>query len=433
MFRALWKGLNNRQRIILRCMAEVTYPETADSIGNIVGSLIKSPNQFNRAFEGLKSLSLVVERGANSQGRNFDLHPLVRSFIRTEYPTEQERLPYIRPILLFFARFIKGSAEPSQDAPLEDLQRWTAKAELELATNDPATALETISRADDHLIARGFHEEFFRVAKLILDLINWNSIEMQDSLKFHTVISNMISTLVEHKREEEARHYLNRYEEIGGNRTVARLRFCKVACYLEWMLGNYEKVIALGREGIKLKAQSGIDTQEDTSNILALALRDSGKWDEALKIFAPNQSIEEILSEDHQKLGKDASFYGNIGRCLQFKGQLEFALHCYVNATELLQNASTSTVILNKGYAGLWIGEVLEGLGDYNSAYNFYRQAVNIWSERAPLRVSKPIEKLEKVRQFINANCASITNSEVDVFCRNWIANYRQTHKKNRK
>ena len=430
MFKALWKGLNSRQQSILRCMAEVRYPETAELIRDFVGSLIKSYNQFQRAFEGLKALSLVVERGLDSRGKKFDLHPLVRSFIRTEYPSQQERLPYIKPILLFFTRLITSLSEPSQQARLEDLLRWTAKAELELASNDSKAALETISRCSDRLVARGFHEEFFRVAKLILDSIDWNTIENQNSPQFHNVINHLISTLVEHHREDEARLYLKRYEISGGSSTVARLRVCKRACYVEWMVGDYDKAILLGREGVRMRKESGIDTEHDPSHTLALALRDSGQLDAALEIFAPDQTVEEILLEDHLNSGKNAIFYGNVGRCLQFKGQLAFALQCYVNSAELLQNSSDSSGIMNQGYAALWIGEVLEELGDYNSAYNFYSQAIIIWEKRAPIRVSIPREKRERVSHLVDSNCVFSTNDEVEFFCRDWLSKYRQSVEK---
>ncbi|MFL6257983.1 MAG: hypothetical protein ACJ74T_23485, partial [Pyrinomonadaceae bacterium] len=430
MFRALWKGLNERQRMILRCMAEVGYPETADFINDFVGTLIKSPNHFNRAFTGLKSLSLVVERGAVRGERKFDLHPLVRSFIRTEFPTVQERQPFIKPVLLFLAQFITSRSIPLQDASIEDLQRWTAKAELETASNVPVTGLETLSSVADNLIARSFHEEFFRVAKLVLDQVDWHSIEIQDSPIFHTVVELLIPALGEHKREEEARYYLNLYEEATGHRTVARMRFCRVASYLEWLLGNYKQGIKLGQEGVNLKQQSDIDTELDSSHSLALALRDSGRWNEALKIFTAHQSIDDILLEDHRSSGKDASFYGNVGRCLQFKGEVQFALHCYVNAAELLQNGKKAVDIVNKGYAALWIGEALEALDDYNSAYSFYRQAVSIWSRRAPLRVPMPKGRIENISQLVDATCITATDSEVFSFCQSWIGNYRQSVKK---
>jgi len=424
MFRALWKGLNDRQRILLRCMAEISYPEGKDSIKNFVGALIRSPNHFNRAFEGLKSLSLVVERGSDSGGSRFDLHPLVRSFVRTEYSAHKERLPYIQTILGVLIRLITGLEEPSKEAPLEDLQRWTTKAELELASSDRVGALKTLASAADQLIARAFHEEFFRVAKLILEEVDWDSIEMQDLTAFHDVIGDAISSLVEHNRQEEARQYLNRYEAVTENRTVARLRFCKVACYLEWIVGNYEDAIALGREGLTLKSESDIDTTEDTSNTLALALRDNGNYDEALKLFAPDQTIEEILDEDHRTSGRNASFYGNVGRCLQFKGQLDYALNCYVKSARLLQNSSGAVDVLNKGYAALWIGETLEGLGDHHAAYYFYRQAVYIWSKRAPLRVAVPIQKLEKFHNLEEDNRAVTTENAVDIYCRSWISTW---------
>lgn len=422
MFRALWRGLNERQRTILRCMAEIHYPETRDSIHDFVGSLAGSRVQFIRAFEGLKALSLVVERGSSSQGSNFDLHPLVRNFIRTEYPSKQDRLPYIQPILLFLARFIQGLSAPSENSPLEDLQRWSAKAELEMATKNQKGALETISRASDQLIARGFHEEFFRVAKAILEEVNWSSIEMQDSKNFHDAVIHVISSLVEHKREAEAREFLVRYGEAAGT-TVARLRFLKEASYLEWILGNYPQAIAFGREGTRLKEQSDVDSTAaaDISYNLALALRDSGKWDEALKIFAPDQSIEEILAQNPSTSGRGATFYGNVGRCLQFKGELSKALQCYVKSASILQRSSTSIDILNRGYAALWIGEALESLNDLDPAYRFYRYAVHIWSRRAPLRVGEAIGRLNSLSSRIKKESILVSDNDAEKYCRRWI------------
>jgi tetratricopeptide (TPR) repeat protein/predicted MPP superfamily phosphohydrolase len=433
MFRALWKGLISRQQTVLRCMAELSYPETQEAIQYFVGNLIKSPNQFNRAFEGIKTLSLVVERGFTSRGKTFDLHPLVRSFIRTEYPTQQDRLPYIRPILIVLAQFIKGLAGPSESAALEDLQRWTTKAELEVAANDDTAALETLFRTADQLIARAFHEEFFRVAKLLLDKVEWTAIEMQDSQHFHSIVGSVIRALGEHDREAESRSYLRRYEEAVGNRTVARLRYCRTACYVEWVLGNYPAAIALGREGMALKTQSGIDTQEDISNSLALALRDSGNIEEALKIFAGDQPIEDVLLEAQHTSGKDPSFYGNIGRCLQFNGEVDDALLCYVKSSELLQKSSSANDVLNRGYAALWIGEVLESVSDFKSAFCFYRLATSVWTKRSPLLVGKPMEKLQHIHDRVDENWSLMSNSAVDKYCRKWITEHSDSYKKSKK
>jgi len=429
MFKALWRALNNRQKAILRCMAEVSYPETEESIRHFVGNLIKSPNQYKRAFEGIRTLNLIVERGFTSRGKTYDLHPLVRSFIRTEYRSQQDRLPYIKPILIVLAGFINGLAGPSESAALEDLQRWTTKAELELAASDDSAALETLALTEDQLVARGFHEEFLRVAKVLLDRVNWTAIETQDSPRFHNVVNEVITTLAEHDRESEARSYLEKYQESVGNRTVARLHYLGTACYLEWILRNYEQAIQLGKEGVSLKAQSGIDTQQDTSYTLALALRDGGRLDEALKIFTGGQTIEEVLSEDHLISGKRGPFYGNIGRCLQLKNEFDKALRCYVKSAELLYKSSGAGDIMNRGYAAMWIGETLTQKGDHKAAYAFFRSAIYIWTKRSPLLVGKPMEKLAMIRDRVDENWASMSNSAVDKYCRNWISSWLPSHK----
>jgi tetratricopeptide (TPR) repeat protein len=330
---------------------------------------------------------------------------------------------------LVLAAFIEGLKSPTETAALEDLQRWTAKAELEIAADDNTSALETLARTDDQLIARGFHEEFLRVAKVLLQRTNWSSVETQDSPHFHSIVKNLINTLAEHDRETEARLYLKKYEEAVGTQTVARIRYLNTACYVEWILQNYAKAIAIGKEGVAIKAQSGIDTEEDVSHSLALALRDDGKLDEALKIFTGGQQLGDILTEDPLESGKSGPFYGNIGRCLQLKHQLDDALRCYVKSAALLYKSSSAETILNRGYAAFWIGETLEKKTDFKSAYAFLRSAIYIWAKRSPLLVGRPMKTLALIRDKVDEQWASMSNSAVDKYCRDWISNWRPSQK----
>src|SRR5262249_40632293 len=158
-------------------------------------------------------------------------------------------------------------------------------------------------------------------ATSILDQIDWSSIVVQDLPRFHDLVVTTIKTLAEHKRENQARQYLDRFDGTTQG-TVSRLRYYKAASYVEWILGNFNAAIRLAREGIKLKTQD-IDTDFDTRNELALALRDHGDWDEALTVFAPDLTVENILTDDQEHAVRGASFYGNVGRCLQFKSDLE--------------------------------------------------------------------------------------------------------------
>jgi tetratricopeptide (TPR) repeat protein len=423
MFKALWQGLNEKQRIVLRCMAELPYAETDESIGNFAAPLIKSRNQFQRAFNGLRALSLVIEREASSDKSKFDLHPLVRNFIRTEYPGRQERARFIVTVLGVLDRFVKSIPSLSEDTPPETLQRWTAKAELELAADNTINAIQTLNHAEDQLIARGFQEELLRIAKLILDQVDWSSEEMQSSDEFHSIVEASLITLIEYKREIEARVYLQKYQHSIHKGTVAHVRFCKAASYLEWYLGNYKQAIDLASEGSKLKEESNIDTKYDCSNTLALALRDSGKYDEALSIFEPEQTIEEVLEDDHRTSGKSADFYGNFGRCLQFKGQIENALQSFVKSADLLQGQHSSTEVLNRGYAALWIGELLESKRDFSNAYLFYKQAANIWYKRAPLRAEGPVAKMNNIAHLTDRKWDSMGETSIDKYCSLWIEN----------
>jgi tetratricopeptide (TPR) repeat protein/calcineurin-like phosphoesterase family protein len=424
MFKALWSGLNDRQQSILRCMAEITYPESMETIEVVARPIIKNWNHFNRAFNGLRALSLVIERGSTNKGSKFDLHPLVRNYIRTEYPSRQDRRLYLESVLLFLQGLFKNSNESAKDATLELLERWTTKVELELASGNTNAAIDTLARAADPLVAKGYHEEFFRVAKLVLDEADWANLISQEIKGLAKILDVLITTLAEHGREEDARHYLRRYEEVSKVGTVAHIRLSKITAYIEWFLGNYDSAILWGRIGEEVKSQSHIDTEVDTINTLALALRDSGRWDEALSMFAPTQTADEILSKDYRSSGKSAEFYGNVGRCFQYKGNLGNALQCYTRAAALLEEQYSSRSVLNRGYASLWIGEVLQATGDYNNAFMFYQRSVYIWSTRAPLKVPTVEAKVQSIAPYVGQALKDMSMADIESFCVRWIKDH---------
>ena len=60
---------------------------------------------------------------------------------------------------------------------------------------------------------------------------------------------------------------------------------------------------------------------------------------------------KEILS------GRGGSYYGNIGRCLFFQGDFENAQICLIKSASSLEKERNELMLLNQGYAGLWLGE----------------------------------------------------------------------------
>src|SRR4051812_3703642 len=75
-------------------------------------------------------------------------------------------------------------------------------------------------------------------------------------------------------------------------------------------------VAGQGVQGKELKDKSNVDTRWSTDHHLALAQRDFGIIDPALKYFLQGVPLEKVIDPEEIEEAKGASFYGNIGRCL---------------------------------------------------------------------------------------------------------------------
>ncbi|MEP6869653.1 MAG: hypothetical protein ABJA20_14175 [Novosphingobium sp.] len=89
---SIWDTLPGRERTLLRLMAEAVRPETEQQIARFASSQLTQKN-FQRALKSLKSLNLIVVKPEVDAPDLYDLHPLVRQFVKTTFSkrlTEKE-------------------------------------------------------------------------------------------------------------------------------------------------------------------------------------------------------------------------------------------------------------------------------------------------------------------------------------------------------
>lgn len=433
MMRTIWKGLTHKQEVILRHMAELSKPQEADWIHDCVRTEIKSWSTFWNSFLGLKNLNLVIESRGTQDQKEFDLHPIVRNFIRTEFCSRKEREPILTRVIYVVDTFISRFAKSiSIITPINILDYWILKAELALRKEDFETATKALESIGEEFVLRGVPGELFRVGELLLEQCEGKHERLIDLEEFHDLNYLLGQTYAEYGRREDAQRHLERYSRLVPRNTAHFIGVCKTGCYVEWFLGNFNQAISWGKEGFHIKKDSNIDTKFDTEYNLALALRDSGKINEdsdkvndALKIFLKGATIESVLAEKIKDTKRDAPFFGNIGRCLQFQGLTNQALQCFVKSAIILEKKEDLSSTLNKGYACLWIGEVLEAKSDYSTAYIFYRRAESIWLKRAPLKADEPRKRLsdisEKVRE---SDVLRMTEIGIERAIKQWIAKF---------
>ena len=107
------------------------------------------------------------------------------------------------------------------------------------------------------------------------------------------------------------------------------------------------------------------------------------------------RSIENAVTPGKRIEGKGAHFYGNIGRCLFLKRQLDDAEICYIKSAQLLEENRTHSERHNEGYIRFWIAELLLLKREFELAAALFRAAECIWNDSSPPRAVQAKIRLE--------------------------------------
>ncbi|MGB6539452.1 MAG: hypothetical protein WBF03_01080 [Xanthobacteraceae bacterium] len=178
--------------------------------------------------------------------------------------------------------------------------------------------------------------------------------------------------------------------------------------------------IKWGLRGKELKDRSNVDTKFGTEHNLALAQRDAGIIDPALAYFLHGRKLEEVIDVDELDEGRGGSYYGNIGRCLHFMGQIDPALVCYRKSAILLEKDQTINHTENKAFARKWIGELLVTKDEFCVAKIFLEASRSKWEIVSPRRIEEVDRLLNSIREK-TSDCKSLVQEDVERYCIAWI------------
>ena len=156
------------------------------------------------------------------------------------------------------------------------------------------------------------------------------------------------------------------------------------------------------------------------AHFLALAQRDSGRPEDALPEFLRGRRIEDVIDPDELDETRGGAHYGNIGRCLQFMGQLDQALVCYQKSAILIEKTVQQNHVYNQGFIRKWLGEVLAARGQSTLGGVFLRAAYLKWKETSPPRANEVMSMYREVE----ARCSTLSeigDQEAESTCLNWI------------
>jgi tetratricopeptide (TPR) repeat protein len=192
-------------------------------------------------------------------------------------------------------------------------------------------------------------------------------------------------------------------------------------CHAKWVRGEFEAAVKWGKEGKALQDSSNVDTQYDVTHNLALAERDSGRPEEALKVFLEGRTLADVANPRELDQERDGSYYGNIGRCLQFMGQVDRALACYQKSAFLLEKNPRYEHVLNQGFIRAWIGEALVARGQLGLADVFFRAAAAKWTLVSPPRATWATGLSQRIKTKVDQTPVA-ADGDAEGVCLEWIA-----------
>lgn len=391
---SIWDKLALREQTLLRFMAEAVRPETEITLQRFVASQLNYKN-FTKALRSLISLNLIVVKPELDAPDLYDLHPLVRQFVRVRFE-RSERSDFITIVINQYKVIISAIGSMlGVNLPFALLERWSQKAELEVSAGLYNEAFETLVEIENALIGGGHVQEYVRVGRLLFESIEWETAPAKYK-QFDKVVGTMVVAFDQLGDLEAADNLISRYEATIPQKTVRYIKLCDIRSYSYWVRGEFELAIDWATKGVALKKDSHVDTTFDCDHTLALAQRDSGNPSIALEFFRKSWTVDEIV-ESADGVPEDGPMYGNVGRCLQMIGRTEEALRCYRKSIELLEIDSSFHSKSNRAYGRRWIGQVFVDLGDKKMAEAFFMDAIRILGTAAPLRVREIYAEVDNI------------------------------------
>jgi hypothetical protein len=396
----VWESLNQRQKNLLRGIAETVKPETEESLKKILSSEFNN-NHFNKAFRALKSLNLVEIKSSSISEDQIELHPLVKDYIMTKYP-RSERAKFITLFVNYYDSFIYIlKPKLSSDLSLSSFQNWTSKIELQINKGDYKPSLVSLEEISFSILTAGYTEEYLRVAEILFNNINWEDAIGLEYPYFHSQFTALTNTLIKYGKNDLCNKYLYKYSKLIPGKSTHYLSYCSLKCYFLWYLNNFEAAIQIGEEGIYLLNESNLTDTYSLMHNLALALRDSKIVEnvhKSLEYFLMNNSIEDVLDYRNRDDDRGGHFYGNIGKCLEYLDRNDDALFCYFISLEILEKEKHSDSDLNLSYAYSWISEILFKKGLVLESIYFLKLGIFYCKKISPPRVKMLSERLQKIQ-----------------------------------
>jgi len=379
ILRSTYSLLKSEDQELLRLLAELEHPEHEDVLESLAGLRY---NKLVKALKRLRDLNLVVERQDQSNKTLIDLHPLVRHFVRREFP-KKDRYAFIARLLIFFDKKLalvtgvrKGPLAPSV------LQVWIHKLEVLCNQENWPIAVSEFAKIYTQIEHAGYIEDAIRIGKKMFSGVDWTT-AIDEIKEFRKVVNEVMHEMSHHGESSEVARWIDHYKACVGGRTADVLNALEIQAFDAWISRDYEKAIAFGKEAADTSEKVDILLPSDPRHTWALALRDGGFPEKALDIFLEGFSIDEALKTDK----KDGAFFGNIGRTFQLLGRLDLAEKFLARSARALEGGRAT--VHNLGWIRMWVAELRAEAGAHEEAFTYLNAAIQILKQGSSVLVAE--------------------------------------------
>ncbi|WP_300752400.1 SIR2 family protein, partial [Janthinobacterium sp.] len=234
--RATWRALSTKGQQLLRNLAELERPEVLESLDGLAGIRW---NQLKKGFTNLDKMSLIVHKQQEDGSELIDLHPLVRSFVRREFP-KKDRRSFIDDAIVFLqTRLDRFSKLTGINLPFEVVDTWIHKIELQINQQDFQSAIESMQCVHQSLQSHGLHEDQLRLGKRVMQEIEW-SYAAATYPQFDFFVSKTLHVMVGLDGLEATNIWISKYEASVSGKGIHYVNLCEIKAYVNWFTGNFE-------------------------------------------------------------------------------------------------------------------------------------------------------------------------------------------------
>lgn len=422
MLKNVWLCLKDRDKIVLRTLAESVRAETKDDVLEIVKTELNY-NKATKALRALHNLNLLITKKDSDY---IELHPLVKEFIRKNYQTS-DRSKYITLLINYYDKLILVlKPKLSSDLSFEEFRSFTGKVELYVNKGDFQNAISTLLEIHTAISCAGYIEEFLRVAEFFFSSISWTQKQINSFSNFTQLLEQTIKDAAEFGKQSFVDSLLNRYEPLIENKSDPYIHLCSIRAYLDWFAGDVESALERCQQAKFLLQKANLSDTHDIAHTEALALRGTevvGNVKKAMKHFSRQYSLEELVDNKTTWDGAHGSVYGNTGKCLQLLGKKEDALNCYAKAYYVTARDNNSNHLINLGYAAQWLSELLLEMEKFTESVYFHLHALSCWDKSSPVLKNQHIGMFDSYKERTDyVSISSNPDWKIEMFCNDWMS-----------